>query len=634
MLDNEHLHSGNSLVYHRAGMYVPQQVSYLSVTDSQESPMNKHMAIASLALEELHSDSSNSLPSGNRSSRRLREFIPEHKKDNDYWMKRQKNNEAAKRSREKRRLNDVIMGQRIMELTNENKRLRMELDAIRRAFGSPPPPQPPPPPLSVDMPYNADISYCTGGNANQKRRSLPSIGSIAVSTPNAITSLSCSSFARMPVEPSRMPSSCDLQSFRETLPGDLGKPLSFDERQDLIRSSSGPNRTTCMLYPFEHERLRQKQMEAAIPVGSGSDGSRTLSLANPTSHTSSPKDCVVALPGLDNLSCHAWAADNQVNSSMPMLVRHVDCFRTTLSESHLDTGMRQGNTISGQGILHSQASRKHRVELPLLFSDVSSSDEDGDDILGDLYRLRSSEERPLNLSTRSGSSPVKDGQALPVSHRNTGFISDDQGTAAVQPRTMPVLENLEQMTSAFNLPTSLSRLNYSRNVLNSLSKFELQSPKVPHLSSSFLLPSNDEVQEKKGLPEMLTREVLSTTSLADSFLEGSSCLLKFPYGASQQNLDAPVHEICDEEETRFVAVLGEQVISDTELYTFLQSDLVETPMKAGKDTGQVLSRPVRGGVPLKLWHKWSSAFSEKLKVAMEGREYVPCDADGPIHFQQ
>lgn len=645
MLDNEQLCSGATLVYHSAGMYVPQQVSYLSVTGSQESPMNKHMAIASLALDALHSDSSNSLPSGNRSCRRLREFIPEHKKDTDYWLKRQKNNEAAKRSREKRRVNDVIMSQRIIELTNENKRLRMELDAIRHTYGSStprqlPPPQPPP---SVDMPYDADVGCCIGGSAHQRRRSSlpsPGVGNIVVSTSNAITSLSCSSLACMPVEQSRMPSSRDGLSFGDSLPAGLGRPLSFEEREDLIGSSSGPTRSTCTLRSFEDERLRQRQMEASFPAaGYGNEGSRTASLAKPTSDTSSSSstDCVVTLSALGHLtSSLAGAAGSQVNTSMPLLVRHVNCLRTTIGESHPDTGMRHRSTVSGRETLHGQASTERPGEFPLLFSDVSSSDESSNDIIGSLLQLRSLEEKPLNLSARSGSGPVGDGRTLVVSHRDTGIFTDYQGTTAVVPRTMPVLETLEQMTSAFDLPTPLLCRNYNRNVLESLSKVGLQSPEVPRLSSSFLLPSNDEVPEKKGLPEMLAREILSTTSFADSFLEGSSCLLKFPFETSQQNLDEPVHEISDDEEGTQSSggVLGERVISNTELYTFLRSDLVETPTKAGHDVGQVLSRQVRRGVPLKLWHKWSSAFSDELEVVMEGRERSPRDADGPIHFQE
>jgi len=65
----------------------------------------------------------------------MREFIPESKKDDEYWSKRQKNNEAAKRSREKRRANDAVMMRRIHELSAENKRLKLEVDLLRRQLG-------------------------------------------------------------------------------------------------------------------------------------------------------------------------------------------------------------------------------------------------------------------------------------------------------------------------------------------------------------------------------------------------------------------------------------------------------------------------------------------------------------------
>lgn len=72
-------------------------------------------------------------------TRRMREFIPESKKDDEYWMKRQKNNEAAKRSREKRRANDAVMMRRIHELAVENKRLKLEVEVLRRQLGIGPP---------------------------------------------------------------------------------------------------------------------------------------------------------------------------------------------------------------------------------------------------------------------------------------------------------------------------------------------------------------------------------------------------------------------------------------------------------------------------------------------------------------
>lgn len=67
--------------------------------------------------------------------RRKREFIPQEKKDDGYWDKRRKNNEAAKRSREKRRMNDMVLESRVLALLEENARLRAELLALKFRFG-------------------------------------------------------------------------------------------------------------------------------------------------------------------------------------------------------------------------------------------------------------------------------------------------------------------------------------------------------------------------------------------------------------------------------------------------------------------------------------------------------------------
>ncbi|GBL95171.1 Nuclear factor interleukin-3-regulated protein [Araneus ventricosus] len=71
-------------------------------------------------------------------ARKQREFIPDSKKDDSYWDRRRRNNEAAKRSREKRRLNDMVLETRMLELTKENAMLRAELSAVRDKFGLPP----------------------------------------------------------------------------------------------------------------------------------------------------------------------------------------------------------------------------------------------------------------------------------------------------------------------------------------------------------------------------------------------------------------------------------------------------------------------------------------------------------------
>ncbi|XP_067252264.1 nuclear factor, interleukin 3 regulated, member 4 [Chanodichthys erythropterus] len=67
--------------------------------------------------------------------RRKREFIPEEKKDATYWEKRRKNNEAAKRSREKRRVNDYVLETRLVSLSEENARLRAELLTLKLRYG-------------------------------------------------------------------------------------------------------------------------------------------------------------------------------------------------------------------------------------------------------------------------------------------------------------------------------------------------------------------------------------------------------------------------------------------------------------------------------------------------------------------
>ncbi|KAK2147326.1 hypothetical protein LSH36_559g01010 [Paralvinella palmiformis] len=98
----------------------------------------------------LNDDDSQSSLVGSRQSRKQREFIPEDLKDESYWIKRRKNNEAAKKSREKRRVNDLVLNQRIAELTNKNTRLEFELKSIKRRFGWP-----------ADKPFPLDAEMAT-----------------------------------------------------------------------------------------------------------------------------------------------------------------------------------------------------------------------------------------------------------------------------------------------------------------------------------------------------------------------------------------------------------------------------------------------------------------------------------------
>ncbi|KAK3574579.1 hypothetical protein QTP86_010276 [Hemibagrus guttatus] len=106
-----------------------------------QTPSTDSDAIAHVESENVTSITSNARqdrvtkPKPGVSFRRKREFISEENKDASYWEKRRKNNEAAKRSREKRRLNDMVLENRVMALNEENLRLKTELLQLKLRFG-------------------------------------------------------------------------------------------------------------------------------------------------------------------------------------------------------------------------------------------------------------------------------------------------------------------------------------------------------------------------------------------------------------------------------------------------------------------------------------------------------------------
>ncbi|XP_067829213.1 uncharacterized protein [Heptranchias perlo] len=103
----------------------------------------ENLGSASLCLSEALGTYNEGLTQRNRtvkskpsiSGRRKREFISDEKKDASYWEKRRKNNEAAKRSREKRRISDMVLENRVLALNEENIRLKSELLALKLRFG-------------------------------------------------------------------------------------------------------------------------------------------------------------------------------------------------------------------------------------------------------------------------------------------------------------------------------------------------------------------------------------------------------------------------------------------------------------------------------------------------------------------
>ncbi|XP_028423945.1 TEF transcription factor, PAR bZIP family member a isoform X2 [Perca flavescens] len=62
-------------------------------------------------------------------------FVPEEQKDDKYWQRRNKNNVAAKRSREARRLKENQITVRAAFLERENKALRTEVAELRKECG-------------------------------------------------------------------------------------------------------------------------------------------------------------------------------------------------------------------------------------------------------------------------------------------------------------------------------------------------------------------------------------------------------------------------------------------------------------------------------------------------------------------
>jgi vrille protein len=56
------------------------------------------------------------------------------KKDSTYGSQRSRNNLSAKRSRDKRRMNDLVLETKLTQLTNENEILRAKIEILKRKF--------------------------------------------------------------------------------------------------------------------------------------------------------------------------------------------------------------------------------------------------------------------------------------------------------------------------------------------------------------------------------------------------------------------------------------------------------------------------------------------------------------------
>lgn len=66
----------------------------------------------------------------NSATRRKRQFTPDEQKDSNYWLKRTRNNEAAKRSRQRKRMEEHHLESRAVALQRENDKLKAALSAV------------------------------------------------------------------------------------------------------------------------------------------------------------------------------------------------------------------------------------------------------------------------------------------------------------------------------------------------------------------------------------------------------------------------------------------------------------------------------------------------------------------------
>ncbi|XP_053385723.1 nuclear factor interleukin-3-regulated protein-like [Mercenaria mercenaria] len=123
-----------------------------SHSKSDMSPTESVYLVKSSAAVQDYDDNSNAIVYFPR--RRQKEYIPESKKDYAYWVKRLRNNDAARRSRQKKSNHSLALKKQLIEMTRENNQLQKELNLIKTKFG-----------LSLDETFTgveAEIKYREG----------------------------------------------------------------------------------------------------------------------------------------------------------------------------------------------------------------------------------------------------------------------------------------------------------------------------------------------------------------------------------------------------------------------------------------------------------------------------------------
>ncbi|CAH1793126.1 unnamed protein product [Owenia fusiformis] len=98
-----------------------------AIYGSGDSPMLSTPLMSYLAQRKRKNDNRDHLVIDNKKTK----TIPEDKKDNAYWERRRKNNEAAKRSRDTRRQKEEQIAMRAAFLEQENLKLRAQVAILK-----------------------------------------------------------------------------------------------------------------------------------------------------------------------------------------------------------------------------------------------------------------------------------------------------------------------------------------------------------------------------------------------------------------------------------------------------------------------------------------------------------------------
>ncbi|KAL4238483.1 hypothetical protein ACF0H5_003191 [Mactra antiquata] len=120
---------------------LPPSISSMHLTNRNNGINNNNISVSVPSSMDYTSDSSinngngissvSSLPSVTAGGRRRPRSLPDEQKDEAYWERRRKNNEAAKRSRDARRAKEDQIAIRAALLEQENLKLRVEVAALK-----------------------------------------------------------------------------------------------------------------------------------------------------------------------------------------------------------------------------------------------------------------------------------------------------------------------------------------------------------------------------------------------------------------------------------------------------------------------------------------------------------------------